>query len=279
MSTAKKGIDGGLTTLLVGPPGTAKSTTLGSIAEVPGIKKALLLAPTPREVNSFKYTQYRDVIDHRVYQDFGWHPTIDRYEAGAFTSLYKDVVALYEDETYDAVLVDTYDGAVSLAAHELLAPERSPTPRDLRDSRGYYGALKYKLSDFTTALINLASPALSKPKHVFVAVHAQPTREDDKQKTTDSVAKGIEFLGEVQPMVEGGHRHGIAGEFDVVAFTMIKHEMVRDGNKMRREARFVMQVDADPERHAKAAVIPRLNREIPASLPALFEAIAEASER
>lgn len=252
---------------------------LASIVEVPRVSKALLLAPTPREINSFKYRINGITETAEVFQDFGWHPTLGKYECGAFTSLYRRVVSLYEDEVYDAVLLDTYDGAVGLAAHELLAPEKAMTPKDCRDSRSYYGALKYKLSDFTVALTNLTSPSLKKPKHVFVAVHAQPTKEDatGKTKTSDDVAKGIEFLGEVQPMIEGGHRHGIAGEFDIVGFTGLKHEMVKNGSKMERVVRYVTQLDADPERHAKAAVIPRINQEIPSSLVDLFRVIEEAA--
>lgn len=277
MNAALPGLAGGLSALFIGPPGTAKSTLLGSCVEVEGIEKALLLAPTAREVNSFKYAKYRDKIPYEVFQDFGWHPTLGQFGAGAFTKLYERVVSLYKDETYDAILLDTYDGAVSLAAHELLAPERAAMPRDLRDARSYYGSLKYRLEDFTKALTNLASPSLARPKHVFVAVHAQPSKEDDKQKTSDSVAKGIEYLGDVQPMVEGGHRHNIAGEFTLVGFTGLRHEVVKVGTKMERQARFVTQIDADPERHAKAAIIPRINKVVDSSMVEIFRVIKEAS--
>ena len=102
-------IRGGITVFLVGPPGTSKSTMLASATEVEGIEKALLLAPTPREINSWKYRQNGITETAEVFQDFGWHPAIGSYEAGAFSQLYRRLVSLYEDETYDAVLLDTYN--------------------------------------------------------------------------------------------------------------------------------------------------------------------------
>lgn len=273
-------LKGGLTGIFLGPPNTGKSTLLGTATEVEGIDKALLLAPKPREVNSFKYAQHRDTIDTEEFHDPMWAPAIDSYGSGAFTELYKRVLSLYEDTTYDAVLLDPMTDVTYLAAHELLEPEKAETPRDLRDSIGFYGALKYKLKGFTQSLTGLASASLERPKHVFVAVHAQPTKEEDikGKATAESQARGVEFMGDVLPMIEGGYRREIAAEFDVVGFSSLRHESVRVGNKMVRESKYVVQLNADPERHAKAAIVPRLeNAEISNSLVDLFRVISEAS--
>ena len=116
-------IQGGLTGLFCGPPGTGKSHLLGTISEVEGIENPILLAPKPREVNSAKYREHD--IHSEVFSDKGWHPAIDRFEIGAYKALYTRVVDLYEDEDYDVVLCDPFTDVVNLAAHELLMAEKA----------------------------------------------------------------------------------------------------------------------------------------------------------
>lgn len=271
---------GGLTGLFISPPGTGKSHLLGTIAEVPGIEKVLLLAPKPREVNSFLYRKYHEKIDAEVFRDHGWAPAAGKYDCGAFTRLYKRVLTLYEDDTYDAILLDPLTDVAHLIAHEILMPEKAATPRELRDPLGFYSALRYRFKDFTQSLTGLASPDLKRPKHVLVTVHAQPTKEEDVKgrATVESHAKGVEFMGDALPMIEGGYRREIAGEFDIVGFGGLKYELVKgEGGKMERQARFVVQLNADPERHAKAAIVPRLKeKEVANSMVEIFRVIKEA---
>lgn len=272
-------IKGGISMLLIGSPGTGKSWFYGTAKEA-GIKNPILLAPKPREANSFKYREH-DVASE-VFRDHGWAPAINKYAAGGFTRLYERILSLYDDAEHDAVILDPLGDAVSLAAHELLAPEQAATPRDLRDSIGFYGALKYKLKDFTQCVVGLSSPDLPRPKHVFVTVHAQPTKEEDVKgkQTAEGAAKGMEFFGDVLPMIEGGYRREIAGEFDIVGFSSVKHGTERVGNKMERTVRYVIQLNADPERHAKAALIPRMKEaEIGNSMVELFDVIRAASTK
>lgn len=276
---------GGLSFLLVGPPGTGKSWFLGTAPEA-GIESPLLLAPKPREANSFKYREHQ--VASEVFRDHGWAPAIGRYDSGAFTRLYERVLSLYEDETHDAVFLDPFTDVMYLAAHELLAPEQAETPGDMRDSQGFYGSLKYKLKGFTQSLVGLSSPDLARPKHVFVTVHAQPKKEDQQlsqrqgggvKKSSDNRAEDVEFMGSVLPMIEGGYRREIAGEFDVVGFSSVKHRLERVGNKMEQVARYMIQLNADPERHAKAAIIPRLDAaEIGNSMVEFFEVIEKAAK-
>lgn len=271
-------IRGGLTGLFMGAPGTGKSWLLGTAAEVPSIERPLLLAPKPREINSFKYREQGLTENAEIFVDAGWAPVIDSYESGAFTEIYKRVLSLYDDDTYDCVLLDPFTDITYLAAHELLATEKAAFPRDLRDSIGFYGSLKYRLKDFTTALVNLAH-AGKRPKHVFVAVHVQMTKEEDMKgsKTAEGKAKGISFFGDVLPLIEGSYRQEIAGEFDIQGHTYVKHALERVGSKMERVAKYVVSVNADPEKHGKAAILPRLEQaEIPNSLPELFRLIEEA---
>ena len=274
-------LKGGITALFAGGPGTGKSTMLGSILEVKGVERALLLAAKPREANSFKYREHASRLTTEVFRDHAWAPVAGSFEGGSFTKLFKRVLALYEDDTFDAVILDPFTDVAHLAAHEILAPERAATPRDLRDPLGFYSALRYRIKDFTQSLTGLASMGIARPKHVLVAVHTQPSKEEDikGKQTPEGAARGVEFQGDVLPMIEGGYRREIAGEFDIVGFTALKYENVRVGNTISREARFVVQLNADPARHAKAAVVPRLKeKEVPNSMQAIFDAIEEASK-
>ena len=275
---------GGLTGIFIAPPGVGKSYLLGTIVEVPGVEKALLLAAKPREANSFIYRKYRALIDVETFADHRWIPDLNLFEFGAFKKLLERLVALYDDDTYDAILLDPFTDVVYQAAHELLAPERASDPRKLRDSIGFYNALNPKLKTFTQTLVGLASPGLKRPKHVFVSIHAQPSKEDQVQKdksmkeSADNKAQGIEFMGDVHPMIEGRYRREIAAEFDIVGFNSVKYEMTKVGNVMSREAKYVVQLNADPERHAKAAVVPRLKeKEVANSMVEIFRVIKEVS--
>jgi extradiol dioxygenase family protein len=285
------GLLGGICALIGGAPGTGKSHLLGSIVEVAGVEKAILLAPKPREVNSYKYVAHRDRIDAEVFRDNKWAPPAGSFEAGAYTQLYKRVLSLYDDTTYDAVILDPYTDVTHLAAHELMAVEKAATPRDLRDSIGFYGSLAYKLKDFTQSLTGLASPALKRPKHVLVAVHLQPTKEDQQlgknagggtKESSDNRAQGVEFFGDALPMIEGRYRREIAAEFDILGKSVVMHgleDYVKpEGGKAKRQAtQYVVQLGADPEFHAKAAIIPKLDvKHVPNTMPAIFKVIEEA---
>jgi len=252
--------------LLVGPPGTGKSTALGSIAEAIPDARIKLLAPKPREINSFKYVEHGVRDEAEIFFDKGWAPAVGVFEAGAFTALYKRVLALYNDEDYNVVILDPLTDVVPLAAHELMAIERVEVPRDLRDARSFYGSLKYRMKNFTQALVGLSSTEAARPKHVLAAVHAQPLNDEE-------VAKGIKALGNIQPMIEGSYRYEVGGEFDVVGYTRVSHGMEKDASgKLARVAKYEIQFNADNDRHAKIAIAPRLlDRYLPNDMKRIFE--------
>ncbi len=268
-------LKGGITGLFVGPPGTGKSWLLGTAAQV--AERPLLLAAKPREINSFQYIQ-QDIATE-IFHDYKWAPPIDSFETGGYLKLYRRVLELYEDTEYDAILLDPLTDVCTMAEHELLEPERAAAPNELRDPLSFWFALRTKLESFTQALTRLASPDLARPKHVFVAVHAQPTKEEDikGKETAEANARGIEFMGEALPMLAGSYRRKVMSEFDIVGFTKVQHKMHRVGNKMEKVTDYVVQLNADPERHAKAALIPRMAQaEIPNSLVELFRVIEES---
>src|SRR5687768_15019616 len=69
--------------VIAGPPGTGKSTVLGSMADELGRDRVLLLATLAREAESWKY-QTDPPIPRIIFQDNGWVPTLGKLEATAF---------------------------------------------------------------------------------------------------------------------------------------------------------------------------------------------------
>lgn len=258
------GLVGGLSLAYMGPPGTGKSSLLGSCGRLGPCK---LLATKPREANSWLYRETGIAPDAEVFFDPKWRPSLNMFEADAYVRLLQRLWELYEDETYDFILLDTFTDLVELAANELLKTEKAATPRDMGDSMGFYGALRYKLREVTQAFTALQYAP--KPKHVLVAVHTQPAKEDQVRKgtvveSTDNRSHGVEYEGNVLPMIEGGYRYKFAGEFDIVAFSDIRITKKIVDRKSVDVVEYIAQVSPDNDRHAKqslAAVF--ANKELP----------------
>lgn len=268
---------GGITALFIGPPKTGKSTILGSICDLVDPERVALLCAKPNERNSFLYRKHG--LDDRaeIFTDPLWHPSIGSYEADGFERLYRRVVDLYKDDSVDAVLVDPLTDVGPLASHALMKGEKAPTPRDMRDSIGFYGALKYKLKELVQAIVGLA--AADHPKHVLVAVHARPlTEEDIKGKpTAEAKAKDVSFFGEVLPMIEGSYRQDIAGDFDLVGYTRVTHEY--DSRAKERRTNYIVQVTADPEKHGGSRLGAAISeKELPNDMRSILEAFLSAEK-
>ena len=274
MTQLRKYLDsrrGGISLVAIGAPGTGKSSLLGSIGEVYDKEEVQLLCPKPREINSWRYDEYGFNENAEIFSDPRWRPSLDMYEADAFLKMERRVLELYDDKEVKVVILDPYTDVVKAAAHDLLKVDKAATPRDSSDSRSFYGSLKHKLSNFTSTLVGLSSPALSVPKHVLVAVHAQPTKEEEREG-----GAGITFEGEVMPMIEGGHRHDFAGEFDLVVYTRIKHTSQIINKKLVKGVAYVAQIGADSKRHAKIALAPRLSEvEVENDISTILELVFE----
>lgn len=267
---------GGITGLDIGSPGTGKSHLLGTICELVPPTEVLLIAPKPREINSALYMKHGLDKTAQVFSDRRWRPTLGLHEAGGFVALNRAILDLYDDETYSVILVDPITDVVNLAAHDLMKGEKAATPRDMSDSRGYYGSLRYKMQEFIENLVGLADPSMKRPKHVFCAVHAQPAKDDEK-----SESMGVEFEGSVLPMIEGSFRQKIAGEFDMVMYSRIKHTQAVVAGKMQRNTQYVVQLAADNERHAKVSFLNLdvlKGRDFPNHLPTILQAVTGAKE-
>lgn len=242
----------GVAIAVAGPPGTGKSTFAGSCARY---GRVALLGAKPREVNSWLYRELADNISAKVYHDPLWRPTLGKYEASAFIDMATRILQLYEDTEYDFVIVDPFTDVVALVAHEMMKVEKAATPRDLRDSLGFYGGLKYRLKEFTQMLTALCFAP--HPKHVIVTVHTQPPKDDTPERgggtkeSVDNKSSGVEYEGNVLPMIEGGYRREFAGEFDAMLYTDIQTKKERVGSTLVDKVSYRLQVIPDNERHAK----------------------------
>jgi hypothetical protein len=249
------GLAGGLSMAVMGPPGTGKSTLLGSCGRLGPCK---LLACKPREANSWLYRETGITADAEVFHDPRWRPSLDKFVAEGFVSLIQRLWDLYDDKNYDFVLFDPYTDAVLLAIHELLKVERKASFAESSNSQGLYGSLRQKLEELTGALTALQFAP--KPKHVLISVHTQAPKDDIQlsqrqgggtKESTDNRAQGVEYEGKVLPMIEGGYRTKFAGDFDLVVFSDVKHEKKLVDRKMVESVEYVVQVAPDPDRHAK----------------------------
>lgn len=270
---------GGLSGLIIGPPKTGKSTLLGSAAELVDPKHIRLLAPKPQEINSFMYERHG--LDHtaEVFRDHRWMPSAGIYEADGYQRLLRHILSLYDDDEAYVVLLDPFTDVVTLAGHELLKGEQAASPKEVRNSMEFYGSLRYRLRDVAQALVGLTSKDLKVPKHVFVAVHAQPTKEEDMKgkETTEGKSKGVQFFGDVLPMIEGGYRMDIASEFDIVGYTTVQHAYNTKVRPPVKETSFVVQLRPDEEKHGGLRLSPMLSEKVlPNNLTAILEAVVAA---
>jgi hypothetical protein len=276
------GFTGGITGLFIGPPGTGKSNLLGSIGEIVPASEVALLCPKPNEANSAEYRKYG--FKAEIFRDHRWRPEAKMFEADGWSRLLNRVYDLYDDKEKRVVLLDPMTDAVMLAAHQILKGEQAPTLNQLRDKLSYYQSMKAMMKDLLSALTGLASPDLPRPKHVFVSVHAQPAKEDDIKgnATAEKEAKGITYFGDVMPALEGSIRQEVAGDFDIVGYTTVKHENVKiqEGAKVRfeRKTSYLVQLTPDNERHAKVRLARGLEKEMENNLPKLLRAVLAAEK-
>lgn len=249
-----QGLAGGVSAAVCGPPGTGKSTLLGSCGHLGNAK---LLATKPREANSWKYRETGITANAELFFDAGWRPSADRYEATGFVRLIQRLGELYDDDTLDFVLLDPFTDVVQLAANEILKVEKAATPRDMRDPMSFYGALKYRLKEVVQGLTVLQYAP--KPKHVLVSVHTQPAKEESRGGTTaaDKLAHGVEYEGKVLPAIEGAYRREFAGEFDIVLFSDIRiTKKLTPGKPPQEIIEYVLQAQPDNDKHAKSILGP-----------------------
>lgn len=249
------------TAVIAGPPGTGKSTVLGSMADVLGRDKVLLLATLAREAESWKY-QTDPPIPRIIFQDSGWVPTLGKLEATAFRSFLDTLEYLHDiDEQFDGVIVDSGTELAELGWHLSMVPHGVATPAEMDGDKSRflpYESLDIHLSSAVNKLQALTKTA-KRPKHVLVSWHVQAPKDDTTEKvgsdrvrkeSADNAGKGVEYEGDVLPMVRGRFRRRVASQFDAMLYTEIQFT-VPQGLSRGVEPQYMLQVRPNPERHSK----------------------------
>lgn len=247
--------------LWLGPPGTGKSHAMASMCAE---GKTLLIATLAREATSEGYQKYNpDVL---LLEDKGWRPSQDRFEATAFDQFLELMDDLAEDDTYKVILVDNGTELAEFAWHKALASFGVASPGDMEDKdnrfRPYTRIADY-MQQAISALLGLKTAPL--PKHVGVSWHLQPTKEDMVVKvqgqtqtklSADTRSEGVQYEGNVLPMIQGGFRRKLAGLLDIVVYTEIRYNFPTDkqGKRIKgssKQPQFALQVRPNEERHSK----------------------------
>lgn len=246
--------------IVAGPPGTGKSWLLGSMAEH---GKTLLIATLPREAKSTLYLKHEVTCIRLI--DPNWLPSLGRFDADAYLNSLELFEDLYEDDEYDNIILDNgTEWANELAWHECLKFYKvaSPTELDGQNKWDPYTALQGKLAEGMRLLAGLSTGEAVRPKHVGIAWHVQPTKEDIVEgkgdykkikKSSDSLSKDVEYAGDILPNVRGGYRRVLASQVDAYLLTYLERVRVKDKQtkKFKDKTRFKVQVQTNPDRHVK----------------------------
>ena len=261
------------TVLWMGPPGTGKSYGAATVAK---LGKTLLLACKGREARSIGYVQNKKNVDTEIYEDVKWTPSLKRFQADAYMNLLRRLDALYEDDTYDAVIIDPFTDFAGSIAHHILAPIGVGSPGDMADTFAFYVSLKDKADEAIRLATGLATHA-KRPKHVIVTMHVQPPKEEQIIKgvakpSADKVARGIEYEGSVLPMIDGAYRRKMAGDFDIVIYSGVDQRFNKKSKK--QEPWYYIQISPDRDKHSKIAVGIPTTDQIDNDFSKLLEAIS-----
>lgn len=252
------GLPWGQLILVLGPPKTGKSSFAGSVTDVVGAERTVLLCTKANEANSYRYRQAGLSDRAELFTDSGWDPELGGLQAGAWTQLQKRIAALKGDSSVDAVIIDSGTDAMVLASHEVLAGMKvgNATPHDTGDLKKpgagdapflYYGKIKTAAQRFMGRLVELTMDAQA-PKFVIMTWHTQSMSEQDAAR------EGITFEGKVLPMLEGGYREKLAGDCDMVLYADVRR--VVEGTPPKPTTRHVVQIAPTTERHAAVRAMP-----------------------
>ena len=177
---------------------------------------------------------------------------------------------LIDDDEYRVVLVDNGTELGEFAWHESLKGFGVGSPADMEDRDNRFRPYT-KIADLMRQALDatVALKFAKKPKHVGIAWHLQPTKDDTvaydksaqahvKKTSSDKKAAGSEYLGDYLPTLQGGFRRKIAAMVDGVVYTHVFHERpkrvkgksLRDSVGSGTRPHYMIQVVADEERMA-----------------------------
>lgn len=261
------GLIGGLSALFEGPPGSGKSHAAGSIAEFGPTEVHCFL---PKETSSNLYTSHPNIRDVKLFHDPKWSPSVDSYEASAYLDWVKHVHRLMDNDEIENVILDPLSALNTSIRRGVLKKEDAARMNDMSDPRGAWGDFRELWEEALTAAIGLTHAPT--PKNVIATVHAQLPSEEESQK------KGIEYMGDTRPAIQGSFRDLLEAHFQIVCHTRVVQEF--DQKKREQVSEYKVEVRADNKRHSKVAIAPALDVKMTDNdFGAIAEAIEEAQSQ
>lgn len=255
--------------VVMGPPGTGKSTLCGSMAEVVGNDRTLVIATLAREKNSWKYVENQ--VPSVLIEDKNWNPSQKQFDATGFPEFLQLCRWLREeDDQYDAIILDSGTELAELGWHAALAPHSVGSPAEMDGKSRWlpYETLANSADQGIKELVSLTTVA-KRPKHVGVTWHVQPPKDDTVEsvgsgtdrtsrtkESADNAAQGVEYEGKILPMIRGQYRRKLTSQFDTVVYTDVridkKTEQLPAGKfRVYEEVSYRLQVRPDADRHTK----------------------------
>jgi hypothetical protein len=257
-----------ISVVTLGGPGLGKSTFASTVCKLVKPEKVLLIVAKPGEEKSWGYMEHGLNDRAELYYDLGWNPTLGEFKAGAYIQLLKRLRGLLDDTEFEAVIIDPGTDVVNLLEHHILAPSKVGSPGELSDTQVFYRQLRDKAQEFVLTAHLLSTPLAKKPKFVIIPWHTQPPKEGvfekiapgvrDKKKSPDERGAGIEYEGNVLPMLEGAYRRKLMGDVDVVVVCHIETVKNRKTNPPTEEARYTVRVVPNNDEHTKVRIAPSL---------------------
>lgn len=264
-------------TAVAGPPGLGKSWFCGSVADVLPPEEVLLIATLSREVKSVKYQQHN--LDTVICEDDEWEPHNKLYKSTGYNKLIEIIKELREDDKYSAVILDSGTEAGELAWHNALEPWKVSDTAELGQGNRFapYTQLDANMDEIVRGLAKLAGHpsagkmSVKKPKHVLITWHVQPPKEGiGDTETADQRGGGVEYEGEVLPMIRGRFRRRLMGMLD--AFIYADRVAELNTKTMKTSNNYVLQINSTPEKHCKfPGMVPEKLRHIPNSFQSFID--------
>lgn len=263
---SRLGLHNGLSTLVIGAPGSGKSWLSGSIADFGTTE---VLVTKPKEASSYHYTHHPNIRNVEIFHDPNWSPALGQHEASAFIDLIKYMDELMHDDDVDNIVIDPLTDVHKLLKREILSAEDAGRMNEMSDARGAWGDVR-ELWEETADKISALTYAPT-PKNVVATVHAKVPSEEERE------SQDVEYISDVLPSIQGSFKTLLEGEFQVVVHSRVITEF--DPDEREQISKYRVEVRADSERHSKVAVAPALEAErLPNEFSAIVEAIEEAQD-